>query len=136
MIYFKGGKYVLCTHKISYTDASGKVTKYVGEEGADWWREFEKAWPEIKIEKIEEVKPTVEQLERFKDIEKYAIKGGFASEVADYVEKGIYPEKDDAKVLTELKLNKENEELKEKLETVDKTVADLMLLVGTLGGEA
>lgn len=134
MIYFKDGKYVLCTHKISYTDASGKVTKYVGEEGLDWWREFEKAWPEMKIDKIEEVKPTEEQLARFKDIQNFNIPIGFASEASDYVEKGIYPENDKAKIFTELKLTKENEELSEKLNIVDNTIADLMELIGAMGG--
>lgn len=135
MIYYDDNKYHFCKYKITYTQRGEQITKYVGAETIDWWQAFESEWEDMTIDAVVEVVPTEEQKARFKEIEDNAIMGGFASEVGEYVEKGVFPDKDPAKVLTELKLMKENEEMKKELMQAQEAMADLMLLVGSMGGE-
>lgn len=118
MIYFKDGVYEFCKYKVDYTHKNERTTKYVGAEGIDWWMAFESEWDDMTIHSMIDVVPTDEQKERFKEITEFGVKGGFASEIGQYVEFGTFPENDTAKVLTEFRLLKENKELKQALDII------------------
>lgn len=120
MILFNENKneYEFCTYKINYTHNGETVERYVGPEGIDWWKEFEKDWDTMKINSISQVTPTKQQEARLEELKSLGIKGYFPNEVAYYVEKGSI-DNENCIALKEFSLVLENRELKTKLKVLE-----------------
>lgn len=91
MILFNEYKneYEFCKYLVNYTHNNKTVEKYVGAEGIDWWKDFEKEWEDMKINSIKEVVPNDTQKQRLKEIKDFGVAGHFANEVNQYVEAGF-----------------------------------------------
>lgn len=120
MILFNENKneYEFCNYKINYTHNGETVEKYVGPEGVDWWKEFEKEWDTMKINSISQVKPTKQQETRLAELKAFGIKGHFPNEVAYYVENGSVDSKN-CVALKEFSLALDNKTLKTKLSVIE-----------------
>lgn len=120
MILFNENKneYEFCTYKINYTHNGETVEKYVGSEGIEWWKEFEKEWDTMKINSIIQFKPTKQQETRLEELKSFGIKGHFPNEVSYYVEKGSV-DNENCVALKEFSLALENRELKTKLKVLE-----------------
>ena len=92
MIFYKNGKWHICTEKVHYTQHGEEITQYVGSEGHDWWVDFEQKWEHTEIIEFIPVEATQEQLDRLEEVNLLRIKEGFGYECSRYVEFGIFPE--------------------------------------------
>ena len=92
MIFYKNGKWHICTEKVHYTQHGEEITQYVGSEGHDWWVDFEQKWEHTEIIEFIPVEATQEQLDRLEEVNQLSIKEGFGYECSRYVEYGIFPE--------------------------------------------
>jgi hypothetical protein len=108
LIFYKNGKWHICTEKVHYTQHGEEITQYVGSEGHDWWVDFEEKWEHTEIIEFIPVKPTAEQLQRLEEINELGIPDGFGTICSNYVREGIFPE-DVNHPLRLLQLQKENE---------------------------
>ncbi len=92
LIFYKNGKWHICTEKVHYTQHGEEITQYVGSEGHDWWVDFEQKWEHTEIVEFIPVEATQEQLDRLEEVILLRIKEGFGYECSRYVEFGIFPE--------------------------------------------
>ena len=92
MIFYKNGKWHICTEKVHYTQHGEEITQSVGSEGHDWWVDFEQKWEHTEIIEFIPVEATQEQLDRLEEVNQLSIKEGFGYECSQYVEFGIFPE--------------------------------------------
>ena len=120
MILFNENKneYEFCDFKINYTHNGETIEKYVGPEGIEWWKEFEKEWGTMKINSIIQFKPTKQQETRLEELKSFRIKGHFPNEVSYYVERGSV-DSENCVALKEFSLVLENRELKTKLKVLE-----------------
>ncbi len=120
MILFNENKneYEFCDFKINYTHNGETIEKYVGPEGIEWWKEFEKEWGTMKINSIIQFKPTKQQETRLEELKSFGIKGHFPNEVSYYVERGSV-DSENCVALKEFSLVLENRELKTKLKVLE-----------------
>lgn len=129
MLYFKNGKWNFCTEKVRYIQHGEETTQYVGQEGHDWWVDFEEKWEHTEIIEFIEVElPTVEQLERLAEINELGIPDGFGTMVENYVIHGEFPEGINHP-LRILQLQKKNEQL---LVQLAQTTAETLEVMTTL----
>lgn len=91
MLFYKNGKWHVCSEKVRYIQHGEEITQYVGSEGHDWWVDFEQKWEHTEIIEFIEVKPTQEQISRYNEVLQLNIPEGFGGELSDYVEFGIFP---------------------------------------------
>ena len=110
LIFYKNGKWHICTEKVHYTQHGEEITQYVGSEGHDWWVDFEEKWEHTEIIEFIPVETTQEQVDRLEEINQLNIPEGLGSMQSDYVEKELFPE-GYTHPLGNLKLQKENKEL-------------------------
>ena len=92
MLFYKNGKWHVCSEKVRYIQHDEEIEQYVGSEGNQWWVDFEEKWEHTEIIEFIPVEATQEQLDRFEEINQLNIKEGFGAELSDYVEFGIFPE--------------------------------------------
>ena len=92
MVFYKGGRWHLCAEKVRYTQRGEEIVQYVGQEGHDWWVDFEDRWEHTEIIEFIPVEPTEEQLGRFEEVVQLNVPEGFGGELSAYVEFGIFPE--------------------------------------------
>ena len=92
MVFYKGGRWHLCAEKVRYTQRGEEIVQYVGQEGYDWWVDFEDRWEHTEIIEFIPVEPTEEQLGRFEEVVQLNVPEGFGGELSAYVEFGIFPE--------------------------------------------
>ncbi len=92
MLFYKNGKWHVCSEKVRYIQHDEEIEQYVGSEGNQWWVDFEEKWEHTEIIEFISVEPTEEQLDRFEEINQLNIKEGFGHECSQYVEFGIFPE--------------------------------------------
>ena len=92
LIFYKNGKWHICTEKVHYTQHGEEITQYVGSEGHDWWVDFEEKWEHTEIIEFIAVEPTEEQVNRLEEINELGIPDGFGTICSNYVREGIFPE--------------------------------------------
>ena len=92
LIFWKNGKWHLCSEKIKYIQHGEEIEQYVMSEGHDWWVDFEGKWEHTEIVELIPVGPTEVQLSRFEEVVQLNILEGFGGELSGYVEFGIFPE--------------------------------------------
>lgn len=92
MLFYKNGKWHVCSEKVRYIQHGEEITQYVGSEGHDWWVDFEQKWEHTEIIEFIEVKPTQEQISRYNEVLQLNIPEGYGGELSCYVEFGIFPE--------------------------------------------
>ena len=107
MIYKGKEELELATLKVRYTDNGEEFERYVGEEGQEWWIDFDDKWDHLKIIEFIEVEPTDEQLRRFEEVKD--IDANLFT-LNDYIENGVLGEG-----LELLRMRKENKELQQLL---------------------
>lgn len=114
VLYKHDDQWVLSNKKVKYIQHGEEREQFVGEEGVQWWNEFEKKWDHTEIVGFEDVEHTEERLARLEDI-----KGVNAPDniIEDYVMNGIIGEG-----LEVLSIKKENEELRQLLADLTKVV--------------
>ena len=125
MIYYKNGNWHISTEQVHYRQHGEEITQYVTSEGHDWWTDFESKWEHTELINFIAVDYTPDQLARFEEIEKLNVTEGFASELAQYVKDGSFPEGVNHP-LRNLQLQKENEALQQ-------SIAELSMLI-SMGG--
>ncbi len=91
MLFYKNGKWHVCSEKIRYVQHGEEITQYVGSEGHDWWVDFEEKWEHTEIIEFVPVEPTEEQIERYGEILQLTLPEDFSGELSGYVEKGVFP---------------------------------------------
>ena len=96
MIYYKNGKFHLPSETITYIHDGEETTKPVGQEGHDWWVEFEKRWtPDFKIVRFTSIRSTAEtaaQQERLDRVNELGLKEGYHGDIESYVMDGVFPD--------------------------------------------
>ncbi len=92
MVYYKNGQWRICEEKVHYIQHGEEIAQYVGQEGHQWWADFEDRWEHTEIQEFIPVEPTPEQLARLDEINKLRIPDGFGGELGEYVEHGTFPE--------------------------------------------
>lgn len=89
MIYIKNNELVLADEMVTF-ERNGKVyEEEVGEEGKEWWFDFEKKWENMKIINFKKIEFSEEQLLRLEEIKELELNNCDA--VGEYVETGTFP---------------------------------------------
>lgn len=93
--------------KVKYSRDGEEFEQSVGEEGKQWWLDFEQKWEHTEVIEFTDIAYTDKELTRFEEV-----KGLDVSEdiILEYIESGTMGEG-----LEALKHKKENEELKQLL---------------------
>ena len=118
LIFYKNGKWHLCSEKVRYIQHGEEITQYVCSEGHDWWIDFEEKWEHTEIIEFIPVEPTQEQIDRLEEVNQLNIKEGYSAELSNYVEYDIFPEGFNH-VLRPLQIQKENSSLSNYVLDVD-----------------
>ena len=92
MVYYKNGCWHLCAEKVRYVQHGKEIKQYVGQEGHQWWVDFEQKWEHTEIQEFIPVEPTSGQVERLEEIKQLNLPDGFGSVLGEYVEHGVFPE--------------------------------------------
>lgn len=109
MLFYKNGKWHVCSEKVRYIQHDEEIEQYVGSEGNQWWVDFEEKWEHTEIIEFISVEPTEVQLGRFAEVVQLNVSEGFGGELSEYVEFGIFPEGFNH-VLRPLQIMKQQEE--------------------------
>ncbi len=109
MLLYKNGNWHLCLEKVRYTQHGEEITQYVGEEGKQWWVDFEKKWDHTKILEFIPVEPTEKQLARYEEIKN--MPQDFADVYSNYVKAGEIASVPASHPFNLIVLRRENEEL-------------------------
>ena len=107
MLFYKNGKWHVCSEKVRYIQHDEEIEQYVGSEGHQWWVDFEEKWEHTEIIEFIPVEPTEEQLQRLEEINELRIPDGYGTICSNYVREGIFPE-DVNHPLRGLQFKKEN----------------------------
>lgn len=137
MLYRDSEGLKLCTKKVVYTQRGQEMESLINTEGIEWWEDFANKWDHTTITEFEDVEYTKEQLDRFEETKDLNVN---QSILQDYIISGTIGEG-----LEILELNKENQQLKAKVEAnliatrsmirVDElTVEELETIVGLYDG--
>jgi len=92
MVYYKNGQWHICAEKVRYLQYGEEITQYVGQEGHDWWVDFEQKWDHTKILEFVPVEPTSDQAARLEEVNQLRIPDGYGGIIGDYVGDGAFPE--------------------------------------------
>lgn len=96
MIYYKYGNFHLASETITYIHDGEEITKPIGQEGRDWWIEFEKRWtPDFSIITFATIRSSPEtmmQHERLERVNQLKLKEGYHSDIENYVMSGVFPD--------------------------------------------
>ena len=91
MLFYKNGKWHVCSEKVRYIQHDEEIEQYVGSEGNQWWVDFEEKWEHTEIIEFISVEPTEEQLIRYSEVIQLNPPDGFCTELSNYVEFGVFP---------------------------------------------
>lgn len=92
MVYYKNGQWHLCEEKVRYIQHDEEVTQYVGQEGHDWWVDFEQRWEHTQIIEFIPVEPTPEQVVKLEKVNQLRLPDGYGTLIGNYVGDGVFPE--------------------------------------------
>lgn len=106
MVYYKNGQWHICEEKVKYIQHGEEITQYVGQEGHDWWADFEQKWEHTEILEFIPIESAYDEIERLGEVNKLNIPDGFSEEVGNYVKDGVFPEGANHK-LRQLQIQKE-----------------------------
>lgn len=130
MIFYKKGRWNLCTERVKYIQHGEEIEQYVMSEGHDWWIDFEEKWEHTEIIDFTPVLPSEEQKSRFEEVIQLNLPEGFGAELGEYVEFGTFPDGFNH-VLKMLQLVKENEQLLiQSAENTAETIETVLILNG------
>lgn len=91
MLFYKNGKWHVCSEKVRYAQHGEEIEQYVGGEDKQWWLDFEEKWEHTEIIEFIPVKPTEKQLMRYNEVTQLNLPDGFGTELSNYVEFGTFP---------------------------------------------
>lgn len=118
MLYKDNVGLKLSDTKVKYIRDGEESEQFVSSEGKQWWLDFAEKWDHTKIIEFVDVEYTDEQLSRFEEIESLDANEEILN---NYVIEGVFPIETDHP-LRNLQLQKENEELQQRLADLTEVV--------------
>ncbi len=125
MLFYKNGKWHFCTEKVRYIQHEREITQLIGQEGKQWWLDFEEKWDHTNIiEFILVEEPSEEQIQRLGEVNLLRIPEDYNALVENYVLRNIFPQ-DYCHPLALLQAQKENEQ--QGIELSEREIQEIIL---------
>lgn len=134
MMYYKNDKWNLCSEIIRYIQRGEEIEQYVGQEGRQWWIDFEKKWEHTEIIEFIPIEHTEEEIARLAEVNQLNIPDGYGNMLENYVKYGAFPD-GLLHPLKELQIQKENEKLEKDKEITMKALIELHTKILALESE-
>lgn len=114
MLYYKDKQYNLVKEKIKYKQDGEELTNHIGQEGKQWWLDFEEKWEDMEILEVKRIKVTELQEARLEEVNQLNIPEGYDSLLDNYVSHGKFPD-EFSHLLKDIETKKNNESTEEML---------------------
>lgn len=124
MLYYKNNEWHICTEKIKYIQNGEELESYIGAEGKQWWVDLNG----IEIVEFIEIEVTYDQIVRLEEVNQLNIGDGFSSILSDYVIDNNFPNGVNH-LLRNLQLERENKSIKDKSNSQDMVIEELMFVI-------
>lgn len=90
MIYYKDNEYHIATELVKYIQHNEEIEQFIGQEGRQWWIDFETMWEHTEILSITEMVVPQEQLDRLEQVNQLSLPDGFTTVIELYVKDGVF----------------------------------------------